>query len=90
MKRKAAIIFELEETVVLRQGRKVIIDYCPRCQKDVDLIPPDLLALLAGSSEREIFRLIEAGRIHFIESGRVLACTSCYRRLLTDDRQIRF
>ncbi len=90
MKQKAAITFEMQETVVLRQGRKIIIDFCPRCQRDVDMIPPDVLALLSGSSEREIFRLIEAGHIHFIEPIRVLACVSCYWQLLNEDRQIRF
>lgn len=90
MEQKAAITFELEETVVVRQGSRIIIDYCPRCQGDVDMISPNVLALLAGSGEREIFRLIEAGHIHFIEPGRVLACSGCYWQLLNENRQIRF
>jgi hypothetical protein len=87
MKQNAAITFELEETVVLKQGGKIATDFCPQCQTDVDMISPDVLALLAESSEREIFRLIEAGLIHFIEPDRVLACARCYRKSLTDDRR---
>lgn len=80
MKQSTAIIFESEETVVLKRGSKNVIDFCPRCQADVQMIAPDVLSLLAGSSEREIFRLIEAGEIHFTETDRVLVCADCYRK----------
>ena len=83
MKQNAVITFESEETLVIRRGGKNIIDFCARCQADVEMIAPEVLSLLAGTSEREIFRLIEAGEIYFIEHDRVLACSSCYRELLT-------
>lgn len=84
MRQKAKITFEMEETVVLKRGRKSVTGLCPQCRMHVEMIAPDVLALLSGSSEREIFRMIEAGCIHFIEQGRVLACASCYRELTTD------
>jgi len=79
------IIFELEETVVVKQGGKIVTEICPRCGASVKMVSPDILALVSGAMEREIFRLIEAGRIHFVEDGRTLACVSCYRRLLMGD-----
>ena len=87
MQQRAEIIFELEETVVVQQGGKIVTDFCPRCGSYVEMVSPDILALLSGSVERKIFRSIEDGRIHFIEPDRILACSTCYRDLLAADRQ---
>ncbi len=87
MTQKAELTFEIEETVVLKQGGYFIPEYCPRCQEKVDMVSPDVLSLVTGVSEREIFRLVEAGAIHFLEGARVVACPSCYRHLLADKPQ---
>ena len=81
MAQKAKLIFEIEETVVFKQGGYFITEYCPRCDEIVDMVSPDVLSLVTGASEREIFRLMEMGKIHFIELGRVVACPGCYRDL---------
>jgi hypothetical protein len=80
---KAEITLEIEETVVLKQGGNFVTEYCPRCQQTVDMVSPGVLSLIAGVSEREIFRLIESGAIHFFETSRLVACLSCYGHLLT-------
>lgn len=85
MKQKAAITFESEETIILKQGSSAVTGFCPVCRTDVELISPEGLALLTGVSERTIFRLIEAGRIHFIERNRVFACSGCYSDSLSED-----
>lgn len=87
MKRKAQLTFEIEETVVLKQGGCFVTDYCPRCNETVDMVSPEVLSLVSGSSEREIFRLMEIGKIHFVELGRVVACPDCYHKLLVDRPQ---
>ena len=51
------------------------------------MVSPDVLSLGTGAREREIFRLMEIGKIHFNELGRMVACPSCYRRLLVDKPQ---
>ena len=38
------------------------------------MVPPEAAALLTGLGEREIFRLIETGEIHFIEAETVFVC----------------
>ena len=76
--------FEIEETLVFRRGGNFITEFCPQCGEIVDMVSPDVLSLVTGTSEREIFRLMEIGKIHFNELGRVVACPSCYRRLLVD------
>jgi len=82
MTQKAEITFEVEETVVLKQGGKIMTEYCPRCCETVDMVSPDILALLGGTSEREIFRLVEGGFIQFIEKGRIYACPGCLSKMV--------
>ena len=79
MKQKAEISFEVEETSVLRQDEKVLTAFCPQCQALVEMFTPQIAAALSGLSEREIFRLIENGRIHFVEAERVFVCLDTLR-----------
>ena len=81
-------MFEIEETVVLKQGGKTMSGFCPRCQETVDMVSPDILALVSNRSEREIFRLIEAGAIHFEESDRLVACPICYKSTVADAAEV--
>lgn len=68
------ITFETEETVVLREGAKVSLNSCPGCGRDVLMATPQAAAFVSRVSEREIFRLIELGLLHFSENGCVLVC----------------
>lgn len=47
---------------------------CPQCRAPVEMFTPDIAAQLTGLSEREIFRLIENGRLHFTEAERIFVC----------------
>jgi hypothetical protein len=80
MKQKAEITFEVEETIILRQEARKIRVFCPQCLAAVEMLTPPTAAALTGLSEREIFRLIEAAEIHFLEAERVFVC----RNSLTD------
>ena len=82
MKQKTEVTFERREKVVLKQSSSHMTADCPRCQATVELLTLDILAALAGSTERKIFRLIEAGTIHFVETRRMYACPGCYQRML--------
>jgi hypothetical protein len=78
MGQRTEFTFEVEETVVLRQGGKIARDSCPRCQLEVDLVSPDVLSLITCASEREIFRLVEAGKVYFVETDRLVVCVRCF------------
>src|SRR5262249_47168124 len=82
MAQKTEITFEVEETVTLKQGGKIATQFCPRCEEVVEMVSPDVLSLATGSSEREIFRLIETGAIHFTEGERLVVCPGCYHKLI--------
>ncbi len=74
MKQQAEIVFEKEETVLLRQSAATINELCPNCEMFTIMATPEAVALISGISEREIFRLIEAGEIHFYEGPKVYVC----------------
>src|SRR5687768_2881291 len=74
MKQKVEITFEVEKTIVRRQAEKVLTGFCPQCRASVEIITPPIAVALTGLSGREIFRLIENGRLPFVEAGRVFVC----------------
>ena len=74
MRRKAEITLEVEETIILRQVAETLTAFCTHCRASVEMITPQHAAALFDLSEREIFRLMEAGKIHFIETDRVYVC----------------
>lgn len=74
MKQKTEITLEVEETIILRQSGNKFKAFCPQCQALVEMITPQITAALTGLGEREIFRLIEAAEIHFVEAERIFVC----------------
>jgi len=80
MRQKTEITFEVEETILVKQSEGQQTEFCPNCHTITAMVPPARLAYLTGSSEREIFRLIETSAIHFAEIDRLIVCASCYRR----------
>ena len=84
MMQKPEITFEVEETVVLKQGGKLLTGFCPRCSEMVAMLSPDVLSLVTGISEREIFQFVENDVIHFIESDGIVACPSCLQRTVKE------
>jgi hypothetical protein len=78
------IVFEVEETVVVRSGEFTTTADCPFCGETVAMAPPCTAAALYDLTEREIFRLIEGGGIHFTETGQVLICLKSIRNLIEE------
>lgn len=73
MKQKTEIIFEIEELITVK-SRRSFVAFCDQCGTPVEMLTAEVAALLSGISEREIFRLIEASEIHFVEAERVFVC----------------
>jgi hypothetical protein len=76
MKRKREITFEVEETTIVRAAAQTAA-FCPRCRLFVEMLRPETAAALVKLTEREIFVLIESGRLHFLEAERVFVCRNC-------------
>ena len=74
MTKKTEIEIELSETIAYsRQGER-FESFCTVCESSVEMAAPQLAAILADTTEREIFRLVETGNVHFVETDRVFIC----------------
>jgi len=71
---KTKIEIELSETIAYSKRRQKFEAYCPSCESLVEMTTPQIAAILTGSTEREIFALVETGKIHFVETDGVFIC----------------
>ena len=74
MEHKTEIEIELNETVAYTRRGERFENFCPACKTLVEMAAPKVAAILAQTTEREVYRLVETGRVHFVETDRVLVC----------------
>jgi len=76
MKKKATITIETERLLVISRSRQAVDHWCDECHAEVKMIGVEEAAAVAELSQRKLFRLAEAGEIHFTETplGRALFC----------------
>lgn len=82
--KRTVIEVEIFQRTTVR-SRKSRVAWCDRCTAEAVMLAPDEAAALLQTTAREIFRLTEAGEIHFLEteSGALLVCrNSCRNRLM--------
>ena len=60
--------------------------YCAFCHAESIMLRPDTAARSADISERELFRQIESGKLHFLEidDKRLLICGTSLRKTSTE------
>jgi hypothetical protein len=74
MRRKTEIEIEFSETVAYTKSSERFEFFCPECKTLVEMAAPPVAAVLASTTERKIYRLVETGKVHFVETDRVLIC----------------
>ena len=74
MKQKTEIEIELSETIAYSRRSERFETFCPQCKSLVEMSTPQVAAILTRSTEREIYRLVETNKVHFVETGGVLIC----------------
>ncbi len=74
MKQKTEIEIEFNETLVYSRRSERFESFCPECKSLVEMATAQVAALLTQSNEREIYRFVETGKVHFVETDRVLIC----------------
>jgi hypothetical protein len=81
-KRKTEIRLQLNEVVSFKTER-VWATWCAECHQRRRMIPADDAALAAKQSAREIYRLVEAGLLHYREdaNGLLYVCFASLQRL---------
>ena len=78
------IVIEIDERIAVTNAEQQFEAYCSECKKMTQLVTPKTAAVLAGTSERDVFRLIETTAVHFIENDRILVCIESLRDLRSD------
>ncbi len=78
-KRRIVITIEAHRLTIVRARRPVEM-WCERCGKDVPILTPEAAAALAGVSPRAIYRRVESGELHIIETGTkaLLICSGSF------------
>jgi hypothetical protein len=66
--RRTVITFQKFERSTYRLfSAPALVARCDRCRQEVTWLTPNEALMLSRHNLREIFRLIEAGKIHFVE-----------------------
>ena len=80
MRKGMEITMERNELSVIKRPLHRAFTWCSKCEERVQMITPDEAVAVAGRSSREIYRLVEAGRVHFWETPHGLL-SICLRSL---------
>ncbi len=84
MKQKTEIEFELSETVAYTKREDKFEAYCTQCKSSVEMAAPQIAAIQTRSTEREIYRLVETDKVHFVETDRVSICLKSLTETLSE------
>jgi hypothetical protein len=76
-KTQRAITIEAHRQILIRSRRKAFIAWCEACGTETLMLATEA-AVLCGATQREIFRQIEGGELHFIETidGPLFLCSN--------------
>lgn len=77
-KRRIEINIDRQRLFVLKRRGVAVAEWCGDCSKKVQMLTPDQAAMLANVSSRTIYRRVEAGEMHYIETteGLLLVCAN--------------
>jgi hypothetical protein len=72
------ITIETERTLVIRKRGSSAVAWCGACREKVQMVTPAEAAIRAAVTTRTIYRRVESGTLHFIETGdgSVLICSN--------------
>jgi hypothetical protein len=81
-RRKTEISLEIEEAIAIRT-ECVVLAHCSECRSQMRMIAANEAGIIAKLRTRDIYRLVETGRLHFIEdpNGLLFVCSASLRRL---------
>jgi hypothetical protein len=87
--RRMRITIQTERLLVLSQSQS-LYSLCAGCGAEVRMLTIDQAATLARLSSRELYREVEAGILHFIETteGSVLICFNSLNRSNLEQERI--
>jgi hypothetical protein len=74
--RRIEVTVETDEIAIIRGSQGRALTLCPECADAVVMITPDQAAVMACTNTREIYRRVEEGSVHPVETpeGFLLVC----------------
>ena len=81
------IISTKRTLAVQRISKNIESRVCKRCEDSSPMLEPDSIRRAFGVSERDIFRLVENHRVHFleVEFKRIFVCLATLEKSLEGD-----
>lgn len=76
-KRRKHLLIETHERMIIT-GSICVRRKCLQCNADADMVSPELGSRLLGVTQREIFRYIESGAVHFLEEPPLVCLRTLY------------
>jgi len=75
--RTTEITIERRRSLVTRRTTKRRLSYCPICAREGEFVTPEDAAARASVTPRTIYRWLENGKLHFIETpgGELIVCS---------------
>jgi hypothetical protein len=75
-KKRTVITTETHQITIVHPRTKLVRAWCDQCQADSEMAPPEAAAALLGITPREVYRRVENGALHFMETegGGLLIC----------------
>lgn len=68
IRRKTAVVVQTHQFTTVHLTHQSIRAWCAPCGADVVMLTPDEAAALAQSTTRAIYRRVDAGELHYIET----------------------
>ncbi|HEY0427024.1 MAG TPA: hypothetical protein VGC76_04380 [Pyrinomonadaceae bacterium] len=86
-KTRVEISFEQREIWRVSRADKAETQICPFCLNDAPMISAEDLAALAAASPREIYRQIERGTLHFVETAdkQIFVCFASFSEKILEN-----
>jgi hypothetical protein len=89
MKKSIRITLESERLLVITT-RRTCVEPCAACGDEMRMVTVEEAATLARVSARSIYRAVEAGTLHFLETteGPLLICLTSLNESLTNPKAL--
>jgi hypothetical protein len=70
------ITIETHRQIWIQSRRKTLVAWCGACRAETLMLMPEQAAIVYRTTQREIFRQIENGELHFVETknGALFVC----------------
>ena len=86
VRKKTTVSVETERILTIRRRRLEIDGWCEGCGGQVKLVMPETASAMTGLSVRAICHLVDAGKLHFIETPNGLL-TICLNSLIQESKR---